>query len=557
MGLLYHYLLYEQENKAATAHTECRYDGNRTAITVTDNKLTLAQKNFTQDVTSAVQALHDAGQDYIIFQWTASLSYSYLRGKGHANAPTLVIVTADASTTTSYTVNYLDNGGNVLKTATEHAGITIGSTATATAEEMASFTVGSQKYIYSSGNAEITLASDAASNVINLTFREAETYNYTVNAVDGSANILRQITTGSVNEGDNASFYLPVCVLVNGTLHFMAAEDSYKSVAVANDNTIFPYAYTTSSVDNVVFFVEGENISGASTSTPTNNQRLASKGYMGRGSNLAVTTLPAGVYTIYLHYINTNSGGHSVLVKAGAKEVINTSLSDRSTTNGTVVLTDETTITLTATGSSTSGVDYIYITQIPSVSSTIGSTGYTTFASEYPLNLDNLPTGLTAYYIISTGVGTNYVTLTEATGTVQAGTGLLLAGTAGSYDIPVAASGSALDGNLLVGCTTATNVAAANKKYVLVANGGAAEFQSLEEHPATIPAGKAYLDVSSVGGASKARLSLLFDGEATSIAAPEVAEAEDDAPAYNVAGQRVAAGYRGIVIKGGKKYLQK
>ena len=49
-----------------------------------------------------------------------------------------------------------------------------------------------------------------------------------------------------------------------------------------------------------------------------------------------------------------------------------------------------------------------------------------------------------------------------------------------------------------------------------------------------------------------------FDGDATGIEAAEAIGAEEDgAPVYNVAGQRVQKGYKGIVIKNGKKYLSK
>ena len=40
----------------------------------------------------------------------------------------------------------------------------------------------------------------------------------------------------------------------------------------------------------------------------------------------------------------------------------------------------------------------------------------------------------------------------------------------------------------------------------------------------------------------------------TAVETVKVAE-QKDAPAYNLAGQRTGAGYKGIVIKGGKKYF--
>lgn len=186
------------------------------------------------------------------------------------------------------------------------------------------------------------------------------------------------------------------------------------------------------------------------------------------------------------------------------------------------------------------------------VSATIGSTGYTTFSSSYPLDL----TGIDAYYISS--VGSDKAVLTEATGTVAAGEGLILKGTVAEVvSIPVAASGDALTGNLLVGCPTATDVTTPNANaYVLVNNDGA-EFQPLSgdytDNKVTIPAGKAYLNASANGGAN---LRVVSAGEITGIAAVEAAKAENGA-IYNMAGQRVNGSYKGIVIKNGMKVLVK
>ena len=41
----------------------------------------------------------------------------------------------------------------------------------------------------------------------------------------------------------------------------------------------------------------------------------------------------------------------------------------------------------------------------------------------------------------------------------------------------------------------------------------------------------------------------------TGIARLQAEEAEEDAPLYNIAGQRVDKSYKGIVIKKGKKYV--
>jgi hypothetical protein len=46
------------------------------------------------------------------------------------------------------------------------------------------------------------------------------------------------------------------------------------------------------------------------------------------------------------------------------------------------------------------------------------------------------------------------------------------------------------------------------------------------------------------------------EGEVSAVEAVKTV-GQNDAPAYNLAGQRTEAGYRGIVVKGGKKYFVK
>ena len=187
----------------------------------------------------------------------------------------------------------------------------------------------------------------------------------------------------------------------------------------------------------------------------------------------------------------------------------------------------------------------------PYVSTTIGETGYATISSTAALDLANLSGSATAYYASSVEDG--YVVLKEATGTVAAGEGLILAGE-GTVTIPVATtSGTAISGNLLVGCPTGETLTENANQYVLVANGETAEFQSLAGNGATIPAGKAYLDAEKTAGA---RLSIIFDGETTGIAEVATAGTENGA-IYNLSGQRVSQPAQGLYIVNGKKVIIK
>ncbi len=134
-------------------------------------------------------------------------------------------------------------------------------------------------------------------------------------------------------------------------------------------------------------------------------------------------------------------------------------------------------------------------------SGVITPAGWSSFSSSYPLDLGSIENG-TAYYASAAGGET--VTLTP-TGdvSVPAGEGIMVKGTADDvFTIKVAASGTAIDGNLLKGQTTTGNVTASTdgvKHYV---------FGYVTETPSTygfynlssdteVASGKAYLETTT------------------------------------------------------------
>lgn len=189
------------------------------------------------------------------------------------------------------------------------------------------------------------------------------------------------------------------------------------------------------------------------------------------------------------------------------------------------------------------------------VSATIGSTGWTTFASPYALDLSGMTASegeVTAYYASSIGSGNVTMTSTDKNDVI-AGEGLMLKGTANAIvTIPVVASGTAISGNKLVGCTASTDLATNANYYVLVNNNGTAEFQSLATNGATIPAGKAYLNA----GKTDARLSIVFEDEAAGIKQIDSSMQKVDGY-YNLNGQHIQNPTKGLYIVNGKKVIIK
>ena len=155
--------------------------------------------------------------------------------------------------------------------------------------------------------------------------------------------------------------------------------------------------------------------------------------------------------------------------------------------------------------------------------------------------------------------------MTEATGTVAVGTGLMLKGTASTeYQIPVASSGTNLSStNKLVGCTSETSITSSTSNYqnfyVLVNTASQAELQNINTYVAggntvTIPAGKAYLDAT---GVSAARLTMGFDDEATGISDVCGQKEGTGEEYFNLSGQRISHPAKGMFIRNGKKIMIK
>ena len=194
-------------------------------------------------------------------------------------------------------------------------------------------------------------------------------------------------------------------------------------------------------------------------------------------------------------------------------------------------------------------MDYLYgiyaYRTVTSVTADIKADG-STFSSAYPIDCDKLPAGVKAYKV--TKMTASEVTASEVTGQVAANTGLILkADAAKSYDIPVVASGAAVEGNLLKAAVAATEVAD-DKAYGL--KGG--KFHKL--NAGTIPAGKAYLLADDITSAPE--LTINFGGT-TGIADVRSKKADVRSEIYNLNGQRVAQPAKGLYIQNGRKVILK
>ena len=180
---------------------------------------------------------------------------------------------------------------------------------------------------------------------------------------------------------------------------------------------------------------------------------------------------------------------------------------------------------------------------------TPAASGYATYAADYAVNYSEQ--GLTAY-TVKVAADKSKVSATPFTGVVPAGKAVLVKGTAGQeYTLTPAttAADETFDTDLLASDGTVTADGA--QHFAFGTKNGVSGFKLVNSGVA-IPAKKGYLLISNAG----AKEFFAFEGETTGISAVETAPAADG-NVYNMAGQRVSKSYKGLVIVGGKKYLNK
>lgn len=181
-----------------------------------------------------------------------------------------------------------------------------------------------------------------------------------------------------------------------------------------------------------------------------------------------------------------------------------------------------------------------YCTTVPeAISATISAAGYATFV---PNKNVTVPEDVTAYAVKVEGS----VAKLNAVNAIPANTAVVIKGGEGTYYFPVTSeSVETINTDLKY---SDSNITANGSQYILAKKDGVVGFYKATTGT-TIKAGKAYLENSSNVK------SITFE-EVTGV--NTIAKSVDvNAPVYNLRGQRVSADYKGIVIKNGKKYLNK
>ncbi len=286
----------------------------------------------------------------------------------------LAVEYIDASASANYTIKYVDGEGNEIKESVQRAESTGASISLKDEDKASVYNADrTKKYIYVSDDSEgKTVASDG-STVITVTFREAATWSYALNAVDGDGNTLKEgIVKGSNFEGETFNVAYPYALNIDGTLYTSKKLSSdgkgyYFSYTLSEDNATKDITFSATETTDVVYFSEAEDIEGLTRTTNNNTAIRSSNGasaYAADG-DVVFTNLSAGKYKLSTVICDATSKAGSVWnFKAGNDTVFTFKASSVNWSSGTsdeFTLTKDTEIALCKGGNANTGVDFIYI----------------------------------------------------------------------------------------------------------------------------------------------------------------------------------------------------
>lgn len=466
----------------------------------------------------------------------------------------------------NYTIKYVDESSNELKTSVTRSS-TVGSNVTATAADMKTFysSDASEKYVYKSGNNEIKLAEDEASNVITLTFSKYTKFGYTINAKENGTD-LGEVAKGETYS-DGADIAISKFYKINNEWYETTTSPYYINIKPENNSATIEVKKS-----DITYFAETENLGNNIGASYNKNMSNGAYSAIAGSKTAELCELPAGEYkvTIYLYErgdrgafirdLNNADNNTNTLCCADIKNNSSYNLKEHSVTlklykTTKIGLSGYTTHNVkndTYSTNQSAGLDYIYIQRTGDATETVSvsEAGFVTYATTNNVVVpedENVKVMTVKVNAEGTAIELNEV----AAGTViPAGTGILVKAPAGNCDFVVTSKeGATLENNNLVAATS--DVTSDGTKFFALTKIGDKVGFALVENGVVIPAGKAYLEVSK-GTAAKF---FSLDGEATGINSVKTAKA--DGAYYTLEGVKTTKPVKGLYIHNGKKIVVK
>lgn len=463
---------------------------------------------------------------------------------------TLIYKPADLS---SYTIKYLDEESNEIKSSA-NIEAPIGAKLSAQETDLVTFYSSdeSKKYVYDSGNNEITISNDATQNVISLIFKTYNKVNYQIVAKSGDGNV-GVITSGETYNDWVGKTYISKYWENNGIWYQV---DQPCSVNIDAETIGVDVSRS-----DIQYFFEAENMSwnvGASSDVALSNGAYSAIS----GSKISsIGELSPGTYSISAYLVANGNRGIYVrntdITDNSSNEIVRLNM-DRSSKASeysvNFTLDNNTNIGISGYTNSSAKLnqsadfDYVYIKAL-SIPASISAAQYATYIPSYNVVA---PTDVKAY-TVKVNAEKNGIELNEITdGTViKAGTPILLNAEEGSYDFAVSSDDAAdIADNDLVAATA--DVIATGNEYALTKKNGVVGFAPVKTD-VIIPAGKAYLQVDNADAAAKF---LTIGTETTGINAVESADKANNDAYYTLQGVKTTKpAAKGIYILNGKKVV--
>lgn len=468
-------------------------------------------------------------------------------------------------TTVGYTINYVfgtDTINQVQNT------IAVGATVNAESP----ITIDGTKYYAADGAAtSMKTTSDATANVLNVNLRKALTKTVSIIAADGDGNELKRFSTECI-EGEAAKnlFYTRA----------VEKDGEYYTIAAANANGV-NYGKSvsyTSSDENKIYALDKSITYYAEESDLNVTRSYAAQGQAPeRGSggdwqrlyanSYAYTdALPAGVYKLDISGRSQSANSNSLdidvrladgtLVKTGNTVTWGNAVCSVQTFEGINVPEGASIVINNATEYNTNvALDYViaYRTGDATEQITINEIGVSSYVTTYPLDFSTL-TGVKA--LIATSETEDQIVMTKVT-EVPANTPIIVRGPAGTYDVPVGTCTALTSTNLLKGSATESINAGDEEGTVYALKKSDGEFHKVAA-TVTIPAKIAYfVSTATTAGAKEIKSYTIFGEDETAVSSVNADTEKANVRLFNVAGQQVGAGYKGLVIdENGNKYIK-
>ena len=469
------------------------------------------------------------------------------------------------ATSVNYTINYIFNS-NTIKTvnAQNYANTSI------KAENP--ITINNVKYYIADGETtSMTLGSDATTNVLNVNLRLAGTQTVKINAIDSDNNILKTFSDTRIEGEATANLYYTRAIEYDGKYYTIPAAngnvDNYAvSMAYGSDDVNITYTLN----EDITYYAEETalNLSGTFRGNPQAQNRASGGSWNNLTANsyLYTNTLAKGTYTIDVSARNHGSaaGSLAVQVRTSDGQLLNT-IQDVSWNNSECAVKTVTDITvpegaiiaIAETAGATSNVDIDYVIAYRTGDAveqiTINEIGVSSYVTTYPLDFSTL-TGVKA--LIATSETEDQIVMTKVT-EVPANTPIIVRGPAGTYDIPVGTCTALTSTNLLKGSATESINAGDEEGTVYALKKSDGEFHKVAA-TVTIPAKIAYfVSTATTAGAKEIKSYTIFGEDETAVSSVNADTEKANVRLFNVAGQQVGAGYKGLVIdENGNKYIK-